>query len=77
MESQLNQTCPAHSALSSDSDENTRTNASAKPVVLLPLYGAVPALTVIALQFAASGFDPIRFFTNTHGSGGGHRPAQK
>lgn len=77
MESQLNQTQLAHSAPSSDAEADTRTSPIAAPVASLSIYRAVPALTVIALQFAVSSFDPLEFFINSYGSGGGHRPAPK
>lgn len=77
MESQRNQTHLPQSAPSSDAEEDTRTSAIVAPLASLSIYGAVPALTVIALQFAVSGFDPIEFFINSYGSGGGHRPAPK
>jgi hypothetical protein len=77
MESQLDQTRLAHSAPSSGAEQDTRTSAISAPVTLLSIYGAVPALTVIALQFATNSFDPIEFFINSYGSGGGHRPAPK
>lgn len=51
---------PAHEPTSSTDALATR----------LALYGAVPALTLVALQFAAGDFDPLEFIIDSYGFGG-------
>jgi len=77
MDSQINPSHPEHTAPSAAHQEDVPTTTPSTAGALLPFFGAVPALTVVALQFAAGSFNPIEFLIDSYGSGGSHRPEQK
>ena len=71
MDSQRNPSRPANSSPTSSAADEAQTTPSTTPTpaTLLPLRSAVPALTLLAVGFAAGDFGPIEAGILAYGSG--------
>jgi hypothetical protein len=74
MDTQRDPSPPANSASASPTADEARTTASttSTSATLLPLRSAVPALTLLAVRFAAGELGPLEFVINSTYGAGGH-----
>lgn len=74
MDSQRVPARPANSAPASPSADEAQTTASttSTSATLLPLRSVVPALTLLAVRFAAGELGPLEFVINSTYGAGGH-----